>query len=269
MNDLSEATVILTGASRGLGRAMALSLARNGARLALCGTGAGLEAVASDCTAAGAAKVSTHAFDVADPTACAEAVRQAEAALGPATALVNNAGLGMRLVSESFNTAPARFWETDPAVWARIVETNLNGAFNMARAVVPAMVARGAGKVVNISTSDQTMVRRGYAPYGPTKAALEAASRIWAQDLEGTGVTVNVFLPGGAADTDLLPPGPDKKGADGNLLSPEVMARGILWLCGPASDNHTGSRFIGRLWGDGDAPAPEAVSPPALRPQIM
>jgi 3-oxoacyl-[acyl-carrier protein] reductase len=135
----------------------------------------------------------------------------------------------------------------------------------MARAVIPGMIARGFGKIVNISTSDQTMVRRGYAPYGPSKAFLEAASRVWAQDLAGTGVDVNVLLPGGAADTDLLPPAADKKGADGNLLSPTVMCAPILWLASDASNGHTGERYIARLW---DGPDP-ARDPGIAKPRIM
>ncbi|MEI4487772.1 SDR family oxidoreductase [Frigidibacter sp. MR17.14] len=269
--ELAGTVAMITGASRGLGRAMALSLAGQGARIALCASaeGSALAAIAREALAAGAGAVSTHAFDVADPAACVQAHAAAEAALGPVTALVNNAGLGMRLISERFNTEPTRFWEAEPEAWARIIATNVNGAFHMARAVTPGMIARGGGKIVNISTSDLTMVRRGYAPYGPSKAALEAASRVWAQDLDGTGVTVNVFLPGGAADTDLLPPGPEKKGADGNLLSPQVMAAGIAWLCGPASDGVTGRRFIGRHWTVPGAPPPEAVSPPVARPSIL
>ena len=107
---------------------------------------------------------------------------------------------------------------------------------------------------------------------GRPRRGWEAASRVWAQDLDGTGVTVNVFLPGGAADTDLLPPSADKKGADGNLLPASVMRRGIGWLCGPGSDGVTGARFIARLW-DPALPDAEAAagarSPHVEKPAIM
>lgn len=265
--------VIVTGASRGLGREMALELAARGARVAATGAApsAALEETAAMIRATGGEAL-TLAADVADFAACEAAVAATVAAFGPVDALVNNAGIGMRRISETFNTRPTRFWETDPQDWAAIIAANLNGAFNMARAVAPAMVARGAGKVVNVSTSDQTMVRRGYSPYGPSKAGLEAASRVWAQDLDGTGVTVNVFLPGGAADTDLLPPSADRKGADGNLLPASVMRRGIGWLCGPGSDGVTGARFIARLW-DPALPDAEAAagarSPHIEKPAIM
>lgn len=128
----------------------------------------------------------------------------------------------------------------------------------MARACVPHMLANGFGKVINISTSDQTMARRGYSPYGPSKAALEAMSRVWAQDLEGKGVDVNVYLPGGAVDTDVLPPGAGKRGADGMLLAPSIMRRGIVWLCSDASNGQTGGRYIARLW-DESLPGGEAA----------
>lgn len=270
---LSDRLVLVTGGSRGLGREMALALAEAGADLCLTGSreSAALRETAEACRARGAT-VEALGADVADPEACRQAAEAALDRFGRIDALINNAGLGMRRISERFNTEPTRFWETDPSDWRAIVDANLNGAFNMARAVVPGMVARGAGKVVNISTSDQTMVRRGYAPYGPSKAGLEAASRVWAQDLEGTGVTVNVYLPGGAADTDLLPPSPDKKGADGNLLPASVMRRGVVWLCSPASDGVNGARFIARLW-DPSLPEEEAAararSPRADKPAIM
>jgi 3-oxoacyl-[acyl-carrier protein] reductase len=173
--------------------------------------------------------------------------------------LVNNAGQGMRVISETFNTRPVPFWEIEPQHWQSIMATNVNGAFNMTRACVPHMLAQRFGKVINISTSDPTMVRKGYSPYGPSKAALEAMSCVWAQDLAGMGVDVNVYLPGGAADTDLLPPSENKRGADGNLLPAAIMRRGITWLCSDASNGRTGGRYIARLW-DETLPAEEGAA---------
>jgi 3-oxoacyl-[acyl-carrier protein] reductase len=265
---LKGRVVLITGGSRGLGREMALALAEAGARL--CITGATptpeLDRTAADLAAlTGAGNVLAHAFDVANPQAAEAAVAACVGRFGRIDMLVNNAGRGMRLISETFNKEPAKFWEADADAWRAIVDINANGPFLMARAAVPHMLAQGFGKIVNISTSDQTMVRRGYAPYGPSKAFLEAASRVWAQDLAGTGVDVNVLLPGGATDTDLLPPSPDKKGADGNLLSPAVMRAAILWLASDASNGCTGGRYIGRLW-DG----PEAArDTPIDKPRIM
>ena len=250
---LAEHVILITGGSRGLGREMALALAAAGARVAITGStpSAALDQTHTELGEGALALVA----DVTDPDACASAVADAVATFGRLDVVINNAGLGMRAISETFNTVPTKFWEADPSAWARIVDTNVNGPFLMAQAAVPQMLSQGFGKIINVSTSDITMVRNGYSPYGPTKAFLEAASRVWAQDLAGTGVDVNVLLPGGAADTDLLPPSPDKKGADGNLLNPAIMCAPALWLCSEASDGITGARYIARLWDDADPTA--------------
>lgn len=254
---LDNISVLVTGGSRGLGREMGIALASSGAHVmisgqsesqALADTVKDLRTIASTSRKAG--RVEHCVADVSDPDACKAMVDTAIANFGKLDVLINNAGVGMRQVSETFNTNAARFWETSPHDWATIIDTNLNGAFFMARSAAQHMLAQGSGKIVNISTSAQTMVRKGYAPYGPSKAALEAASRIWAQDLEGTGVTVNVYLPGGASDTDFIPGGADRKGADGNLLPASIMRKGIVWLCSPLSDGVTGGRFSARHWGD-------------------
>ncbi len=252
---LNGRVILITGASRGLGREMALALAGSGARLALLGS---QPSEALDSLAEEISDTMILTADVARAGQAAAVVAEAEAHFGRIDVLVNNAGLGMRRVAENFNTTPTKFWETSPAAWSDIIGANVNGPFFMARAAVPGMVERGFGKVINVSTSAQTMIRRGYAPYGPSKAALEAYSRVWAQDLEGSGVDVNVYLPGGAADTDLLPPSANKKGADGNLLPADIMRRGIGWLCSDASNGVTGARFIARMW-DESLPPDEAA----------
>ena len=156
-------------------------------------------------------------------------------------------------------------FEADPVSWSTIVSTNINGPFYATRAVVPYMIRQKFGKIINISTSSQTMIRNGYSPYGPSKAFLEATSRIWAQDLDGTGVDVNVLLPGGAADTDLLPPSNNKKGADGNLLPASILNDAIIWLSSDESNGISGSRFIGRYWDVLDS----RQDGKGLNPQIM
>lgn len=264
---LTDRVVLITGGSRGLGREMALALAEAGAKL--CITGATdtpeLHQTANDLVKlTGQKNVFPVAADVALAKDAGSTVRDCLKKFGRVDVLVNNAGRGMRLISETFNTTPAKFWNSDPDTWRRIVDINTNGPFLMARAVVPHMLDAGFGKIVNISTSDQTMVRTGFSPYGPSKAFLEAASRIWAQDLIGTGIDVNVLLPGGAADTDLLPPSPNKKGADGNLLSPKVMREAIIWLASDASNGHTGERYIGRFWNGPDSARDANIEKPRI-----
>jgi 3-oxoacyl-[acyl-carrier protein] reductase len=268
--------VLVTGGSRGIGRHLALAVARAGARVAIVASqpSEALDtARAAIAAVVGADGVLPIVADVRDPLACERAVREAVARFGRLDALVNNAGVGMRHISETFNTAPPRFWEVPVAPWRDIVETNLFGAFHMGRAAAPAMVARGAGRIVNIGTSPVTMIRKGYSPYGPSKAALEAMTRIWSQDLEGTGVTANLLLPGGATDTDFLPgTGAARKGADGMLLAPDILDAPLVWLVSDAAADVNGRRIVGRLWDKSlppDAAAAGAMQPPAGMPSIL
>lgn len=256
---------LITGGSRGLGREMALALAAAGARVAITGQRSS-DALTQTGAALGPDGLALTS-DVTDPKAAEDAVAETVAHFGHLDVLINNAGLGMRGVSETFNTMAPKFWESDLDPWNAILRTNVGGPFHMARAVAPVMLGQGFGKIINISTSDQTMVRTGYAPYGPSKAFLEAASRIWAADFEGTGVDVNVLLPGGATDTDLLPPGPDKKGADGNLLDPAIMRAPAVWLASDVANGITGARFVARLWDDANPMAARTETGKA--PQIM
>ncbi len=259
--------VLITGGVRGLGREMAVALAESGCRLCVTGTSqseALQQAEAEISSIAGRQNTLAIVADVTSPQAVERTTSACLDHFGHIDVLVNNAGRGMRLISETFNTSPASFWKSDIDGWRNIVDVNVNGPFLMARSVVPHMLERGFGKIVNISTSDQTMVRAGYSPYGPSKAFLEAASRIWSRDLADSGVDVNVLLPGGAADTDLLPPAPDKKGADGNLLSPAVMREAILWLASDASNGQTGGRYIGRFWDGPDAARDDSIEKPRI-----
>jgi 3-oxoacyl-[acyl-carrier protein] reductase len=271
---LHHRVALVTGGGRGLGREMVLALAGAGCHVAILGNTESpeLNRTLAEASTLGDGDCMALRADVSDYAACERAVRQAMARFGRIDVLVNNAGRGMRLVSESFNTVPVKFWEIAPESWRKIIDINVTGAFNMARTVTPAMVAQGFGRIVNISTSPKTMVRRGYSPYGPSKSALEAMSRIWAEELAGTGVTVNALLPGGAADTELLPPGPNRRGADGNLLDPAIMQAPIVWLASDASSDHTGKRYVARLW-NADLPVEEASraaqSNPAAEPAIM
>ena len=119
--------------------------------------------------------------------------------------LVNNAGIGMRTVNPRFMTHPRGFWQVPVAGFRAVIETNLTGYFLVAREVTPRLLAAGGGRIVNISVSQSTMHRAGFVPYGPSRAGSEALSRIMAADLQGTGVTVNLLLPGGATVTGMLP----------------------------------------------------------------
>lgn len=258
-------SVIVTGGGRGLGREMALALIEAGANVMATAAASADELRALKQEADSSAKhterygtLQTTIADAASFADCERVVSETINAFGSVHSLVNNAGRGMRLVSETFTTRPCLFWETDPSDWQTIIDCNINGPFNMARAVTPHLVSQGFGKIINISTSLQTMTRTGYSPYGPSKAALEAASQVWARDLANTGVTVNILLPGGATDTALLPDMVNKRGADGQLLSPTLMRAPVLWLCADESDGHTAERYIAKAWPLGSDPTAAA-----------
>mgnify|MGYP000871800332 CR=1 FL=1 len=185
--------------------------------------------------------------DVTREADCAQVVSTALKRWGRLDILVNNAGRSMKLVSERFLTEPTRFWETDPDIWRMIIDTNVNGPFLMARAAVPHLLAAGWGRIINISMNHETMRRRGFSPYGPSKAALESETIIWAQDLEGTGVTVNALLPGGATLTGMIPPRLDER-ARSQLLDPAIVVPPLLWLVSRAADGVTGKRVNARSW---------------------
>ncbi|OED37848.1 hypothetical protein AB833_22295 [Chromatiales bacterium (ex Bugula neritina AB1)] len=245
---LQGRSVIITGGGRGLGREMALALVQAGARVMITAAHSIDQLAEVKKAAQGPGRIETIIADASNYDDCKRVIAATLDAFGALHCLVNNAGRGMRLISESFTTEPCLFWQTDPNDWQTIIDCNINGPFNMARAATPHLVSKGFGKIINISTSLQTMVRTGYSPYGPSKAALEAMSRVWAQDLENTGVSVNLLLPGGATDTALLPDMINKRGADGQLLSPALMRAPILWLCADESNKHTAERYIAKDW---------------------
>ena len=205
---LTGKVAIVTGGSKGLGRAMTIGLVRAGAQVAATG-GHDRAALASAVAVANELSDNTPAIaisaDVTSDADCRRVVEETIAAFGGIDILVNNAGIGMRTISETFLTERLKFWEADADRWRALIDTNVNGAFLMARAVTPHLIGRGWGRIVNISMNLATIFRAGFSPYGPSKAALESMTTIWAQDLAGTGITVNALLPGGATQSDMIP----------------------------------------------------------------
>ena len=125
----------------------------------------------------------------------------------------------------------------------------------LANAVVPEMMRQGWGRIVNVTTSLGTMINPGFPTYGPSKAALEALSAIMSKDLDGTGVTVNVLVPGGITNTPMV----SASGFDrAKMIQPEVMAPPLLWLVSDAAGKVTGRRFLGVHW-DPELPSEQAA----------
>jgi NAD(P)-dependent dehydrogenase (short-subunit alcohol dehydrogenase family) len=229
---------------------MALGLARAGICVVITAAReeTEIEAVTREATrACGDDRVLSVVADVTRDEDCRRAVDTAVERFGRLDILVNNAGRGMKYVSDSFLTEPTQFWKVEPETWRLVIETNVNGPFLMARSAVPVMLKTGWGRIINVSMNHETMRRRGFSPYGPSKAALESETAIWAQDLAGTGVTVNALLPGGATLTGMIPDGVSAA-LRASLLKPDIIVPPLLWLTSTEADDMTGRRFVATRW---------------------
>jgi 3-oxoacyl-[acyl-carrier protein] reductase len=194
---------------------------------------------------------------------CQNVVNKAIDRFGTVHGLVNNAGVGMQDIGNVLVGKRKPFYEVDATAWRNAIEVNVNGPFLMAKAITPQLVRQGWGRIVNIETSSYTMMMDGFSPYGPSKAALESSTVIWAKDLDGTGVTVNALAPGGPANTRMIPK--SEVGDRSTLIQPEVMMAPIVWLMSARSDGVSGRRIIAKEW-DADRlqrEAPDKIGTPA------
>jgi NAD(P)-dependent dehydrogenase (short-subunit alcohol dehydrogenase family) len=241
---------IVTGGSAGLGRVMTLALLDAGHHVTATGRNAAtLEEMAAAARVAGTSeRLLTVPADVASPQDCAAVVDRTVMHFGGVDALVNNAGINLGELRTPEGSP--KFWTLRTDDWRRLVDTNINGTFFMSRAVAPHLIARGWGRIVNHLTSLRTMIRPGDTPYGPSKAALEAMTAAWAGEFDGTGVTVNAILPGGAANTRMV--GTDIVPDRSRLVDPAVMGPPIRWLISNASDGVSGACITSEYW-DPDA----------------
>jgi len=257
---LKERSVIVTGGGQGIGRHLALALAERGANVVVT---AARDASSLDETvslAEGlAGRIAPLQADVRMLDDCDKTVAFALSEFGGLQALVNNAARGIAYVRETTGGDPVPFWETDRGRWAETMTTNVIGTFQMSAVAGTHMVEQGFGRIINVSTSDRSMVREMNTPYGPSKAALEAMSAAWAKEGAEKGVTVNVLLPGGATDTRMV------TGVSQRVpLPPDIMNPAILWLCADDSSGHTGGRYKADDW---DPKAePEAAAAGARQP---
>jgi NAD(P)-dependent dehydrogenase (short-subunit alcohol dehydrogenase family) len=241
-SELKGVRVLVTGGSSGLGRAMAQALAEAGARVAVSSRDEQRAHAAAAEFGFGALGV---ALDVRDAGSVSAAVDAVYETFGGLDVLVNNAGIGMRTVNPRFMIDPQPFWEVSDAGFRDVLTTKATGTFLVSRAVVPRMLNDGKGRVITISMSETTMTRRGFVPYGPSGAAVEALARVMAADLAGTPVAANILLPGGATATGMVP---DNIGEEvrGRLLDPSVMGPPIVWLASPDAAGVHDQRIVAR-----------------------
>ncbi len=257
-NELSGRVAIVTGGGGGMGRAITLALIEHGARVAVFDIREeAVDAVVREALGVGNSESAIAVIkDVTEAKDCETAVRETLDAFNSVDILVNAAGIGMQSMRDGYWNDPVRFWQADVDRFQAMMDVNWRGAFLMAKMAAPEMIQRGWGRIVNVTTSLDTMCARGYTPYGPSKAALEAATSIWAKDLEDTGVTANVLVPGGPVNTGFIPEGAPFDRT--KLIQPDVMAPPILWLASNRSDGVTDRRFVARDW-DTSLPAEQAA----------
>jgi NAD(P)-dependent dehydrogenase (short-subunit alcohol dehydrogenase family) len=218
----SDRVVMITGASRGLGRALALQLGRGGASLAICARDAQrLDAVAAELREAGAASVLAVAADISQARDVERFAALAHDRFGRVDVLVNNAS--------ALGPTPLPYLADAPSqALHEVFETNVVGAFRITQAVIGGMLLRDHGLVVNISSDAAIEGYPGWGIYGASKAALDTLTRTWSAELQGTGVRV-VSIDPGDMDTDMhRAADPDADAA--SLRRPEDVARALAVL---------------------------------------
>jgi 3-oxoacyl-[acyl-carrier protein] reductase len=233
--DFSDQVVLVTGASRGIGRAIAAVFAQAGARVGLMARNE--EALAHVAAELGAEQSLVLPADVSEEEQVKNAVQETMAAWGRVDVLVNNAGL--------ISFGP--LGEIEPADWRRVIEVNLTGAYLCARAVAPIMEKQGRGQIVNItSVTAQTGGVSGGVHYSASKGGVASLTKSLARDLAPAGVRVNSIAPGQIdADPELLTPEARQEVTAmiplGRLGEPEEIAYGALFLASPMAGYITGA----------------------------
>jgi NAD(P)-dependent dehydrogenase (short-subunit alcohol dehydrogenase family) len=264
---LAGRVVIVAGGAdpMSLGYLMSGALLRAGASVAVLDVSESAlgQSVPTLQARAGTKRVSGFVADVSNRSSVDRAVAGVVQHFGQVHMLINSAGV----YQTSFGTPAANTWSIEPSVWNRMISVNLTGAFNLVRAVVPRLVHQGWGRVVGVTTSLSSMYQGLSPPYGPSKAGHEALIAALAEELDRTGVTANVLVPGGPTRTRMTVDNPQLDGIP--MIEPEVMAAPAVWLASDESGEFNGRRVIACLW---DPAAPlaarlDAATAPAAWPQ--
>jgi NAD(P)-dependent dehydrogenase (short-subunit alcohol dehydrogenase family) len=262
---MEERIAIITGGLRGLGHAMAFGLAGAGHNVVAVGhieaDIAAIEAEMAGVKPAG--RILPLVADLRRPADCDRVVAMTLSRLGSVHILVNNAGLTFTTIDPARfrRSEPQKFWQVPDDIVRAVIETNYIAADQMSRRVAPLMVEQGWGRIVNVTTKLDTMNRPHTSPYGASKAALEMATEVWAKEVEGTGLTINIVNPGAGANT----PGMaeemrtmSREGRASRLVEPEEMVPPLLYVVSREADNVNGWRFDANLWDPSLAPAEAA-----------
>ena len=187
MSEFTDKTVLITGGTRGIGRACAQAFAREGAKVAVCGrSAASAEKAAAEIAAETGGTVAGYEADIADGDAVNAMLKKVTEQFGPVYVLVNNAGI----------TRDGLLMRMKPQDWSTVIDTNLTGAFHCCRAVARDMVKQRQGRIINISSIIGIRGQGGQTNYAAAKAGLIGFSKSLAQELASRNITVNVVAPG-------------------------------------------------------------------------
>jgi NAD(P)-dependent dehydrogenase (short-subunit alcohol dehydrogenase family) len=262
---MEQRVAIVTGGLRGLGRAMSFGLAREGHDVVAVGhidsDIAEVDEAASGSNVAG--QILPLVADLRRPADCDRIVAMALERFGGVHILVNNAGLTFTTIDPARyrRAEPQKFWQVSDDIVRAVIETNYIAADQMARRVASRMVEGGWGRIVNVTTKLDTMNRPHTSPYGASKAALEMATEVWAKEVEGTGVTINIVNPGAGANTPGMAEEMRTMSRDGRaprLVEPEEMVPPLLYVVSREADTVNGWRFDANLWDPSMPPAESA-----------
>lgn len=233
--DLSGRRALVTGSSKGIGAALAAGLAEAGAEVVLNGRDRDALDRARDALIERiSTKVHAQAFDVTDPAAVQDAVRQIESAVGPLDILVNNTGVQHR----------EPLLEVSPEAFENVLNTNLTSAFLVGRAVAAGMIERGYGKIINVCSVQTWLARPGIAAYAASKGGLAMLTRSMCAEWAAAGVSVNGIAPGYVV-TELTRALVEDATFDawirsrtpaGRWATPQDLIGTLVWLASPASD---------------------------------